>query len=251
MAASYWRVRFSAGNGSDIWLAEIEFFDAAGTLIPQASGTPISAGDYSAAYDKQLAFDGVKTTANNGWASATIPTWIGKQFAAPVEVSEARVYISPWTSASDELPVAGGVFLDRSDDGVAWVNENFEFNGSFAVGGVLVGIPYVQPPVVLRRSIVGGDVEFGGQDTLSGVVKRRIGSSDVPQMARVSLLRMRDKALARQAWSDPETGAFSFPGMDTTQRFVTLAEYPNNPDNPDAEDYLRPVAGVSLTRGEA
>lgn len=100
-------------------------------------------------------------------------------------------------------------------------------------------------------SVVAADVEFGGGDALTATIKRRVGETDVPQYARVSLLRARDKMLARQAWSNPGDGLCTFSNVDASQRFIALAEYPSNPDNPDAEDYLRPVAGVSLKRGEA
>lgn len=94
------------------------------------------------------------------------------------------------------------------------------------------------------------DLLFGGQYTVSGTTLRRVGSSDVPQRAKVTLLAMRGKLVARRAWSDPATGAYSFPGLNTVdQHFIALAEFPSNPDDPAAEDYLRPVAGVSAKTG--
>jgi len=95
------------------------------------------------------------------------------------------------------------------------------------------------------------DVEFGGAGMLTGTTTLA-GQPDVPTKARVSILRLRDKALARQVWSDPATGKWSVSGLDTDRtRYVALAEYPGNPDDPAAEGYLRPVAGVSPLTGGA
>jgi hypothetical protein len=89
------------------------------------------------------------------------------------------------------------------------------------------------------------DVEFGGSGVLAGVTTLA-GAPDAPVKARVSILRLRDKALARQVWSDPATGAWSVSGLNTDrERYLALAEYPANPDDPATEGYLRPVAGVS------
>lgn len=127
----------------------------------------------------------------------------------------------------------------------------FTTDGAVFDAGGGYGISPESSAVFSEGMLSGADMRFGGPDTLSGVVKRRVGEVDVTQYARVSLLRLRDKALARQVWSDPVTGEFSFAGIDATRRFFTLAEYPTNPDNPAAADYLRPVAGVSLKRGES
>lgn len=106
--------------------------------------------------------------------------------------------------------------------------------------------------VFLARSYSAYEAEHGGPDAFSGVVKRRVGDSDVPQYARVTLLRTVDKAVVRRTWSDPASGGFSFVGIDASRhRYIALAEYPTNPDDPTSEDYMRPVAGVTLKRGES
>ncbi|MDP3887010.1 hypothetical protein [Hydrogenophaga sp.] len=106
--------------------------------------------------------------------------------------------------------------------------------------------------VIISPIFNASDAEFGGADTLHGVVKRRVGGVDVPQYARITLLRLPDKKLARQTWSDASSGAFSFPRIEVERsRYIALAEFPANPGDPSEEDYLRPVAGVSLLRGEA
>lgn len=82
------------------------------------------------------------------------------------------------------------------------------------------------------------DVEFGGAGTIYGTTKTK-GTPNLPTKARVRLLRDRDALLARETWSDPATGAFDFPGIDTNQKFTTLAA--------DANDDFRPVAAGQIT----
>lgn len=173
-------------------------------------------------------FDGVMTQ----WEFKTtgISTTPGSMPTAPASI------ITPYIVVSTRPEAMETAFTDN----VAAFN---------AAGGW--GIAPTDAAAFSAKLISGADLMFGGPDTLTGVVKRRVGETDLPQYARVSLLRMRDKAVARRTWSDPVTGEFSFHGVDSTRRFITIAEYPTNPDNPNAEEYLRPVAGVSLKRGEA
>ncbi len=84
---------------------------------------------------------------------------------------------------------------------------------------------------------VARDVEFGGSGRIWGTTKIK-GAPDAPAKARVSLLRDRDKLLARQTWSDPVTGYFAFEGVDVSQGFAAYAE--------DAAGSFRPVAANKL-----
>jgi hypothetical protein len=81
------------------------------------------------------------------------------------------------------------------------------------------------------------DVEFGGNGRLWGTTKAK-GTPNVPTRSRVMLLRQRDKALARETWSDAATGAFEFRDIDTRQAWLVLAE--------DAAGGFRPVAASQL-----
>ena len=81
------------------------------------------------------------------------------------------------------------------------------------------------------------DIEFGGPGTVYGTTKTK-GAPNLPTKARVVLLHQRSKQPVRETWSDPITGAFAFPGIDTTQQFLTLAE--------DAAGNFRPVAASRL-----
>lgn len=82
------------------------------------------------------------------------------------------------------------------------------------------------------------DVEFGGAGHIYGTTKIK-GTPNLPTKARVRLLRDRDALLARETWSDPATGAFDFPGIDTSQKFTALAA--------DVNGDFRPVAANQLT----
>ncbi len=95
------------------------------------------------------------------------------------------------------------------------------------------------------------DMVWGGTDSLSAVIKMRIGEQDVPMRARVTLLAAAGKIPVAEQWSDPTSGLCVFEHIDAARRYIALAEYPSNPDNPAAENYMRPVAGVSLKRGES
>lgn len=79
------------------------------------------------------------------------------------------------------------------------------------------------------------DTEFGGAGRIYGTTKTK----NAPTKARVRLLRDRDGLLARETWSDPVTGEFDFPGIDTSQKFTALAA--------DANGDFRPVAANQLT----
>lgn len=109
--------------------------------------------------------------------------------------------------------------------------------------------PLAGPAVELSR--VRALDEVHGTDTLRINVKRYVNESTImPQHAKVTLMRARDKRPFRRVWSD-ETGEAVFSSVRTDQRYIALAEYPSNPDDPGAENYLRPVAGVSRLKGES
>lgn len=150
MSATHWRIRFPAG-GVYIWLAEVKFFGPGGAAIA-ATGTPLSGGDYSGAYGKAQAFDGVENDANGGWSSDTVPAWIGMQFPSAAEVRRADLIIHP-QAASNSWPMAGQVVLENSNDGVAWsaagpwAGGTMVVSGVFAAGGTLSVFELVPPPV--------------------------------------------------------------------------------------------------------
>ena len=81
------------------------------------------------------------------------------------------------------------------------------------------------------------DIEFGGPGTIYGTTKTK-GTPNLPTKARVVLLHQRSKQPVRETWSDPVTGNFAFPGIDTRQAWLVLAE--------DAAGGFRPVAASQL-----
>lgn len=91
---------------------------------------------------------------------------------------------------------------------------------------------------------VGGsvrDTEFGGAGRIWGTAKTETTPGIyVPTKARVVLLAQRGKTLVRETWSDPATGAFEFQDIDTTQKFLTLAEDADGAQTPVAANYLAP-----------
>lgn len=82
------------------------------------------------------------------------------------------------------------------------------------------------------------DVEHGGGGRIWGTTKTKGTAANVPTKARVVLLHQRSKLPVRQVWSDAETGAFEFRGIDTRQEFLAVAE--------DAAGNFRPVAASRL-----
>lgn len=144
---------------------------------------------------------------------------------------------------------AGQLLTADIDRIFGWAAHRYGLAGSLPGGHPYKSAaPSLGPLTVLSSGLALDEVH--GTDTLRVNVKRRMSAeSDVPQRARVSLLRQRDLRVFRRTWSDG--GEAVFAGVNAAQRFIALAEYPTNPDNPAAEDYLRPVAGVSLKRGES
>jgi hypothetical protein len=92
-----------------------------------------------------------------------------------------------------------------------------------------------------QRVSMARDMEFGGKGTIYGTTKIK-GTPNTPTKARVRLLRDRDGLLARETWSDPATGAYSFTEIDTAQQFTVLAQ--------DLNGAFRPVAASQLTPEE-
>ncbi len=258
-AHRYWRVRFWESTGaSNIWLAEVEFV-AAGSAAVVAPTTVLSSGDYSTAYTPRNAFDGLKTS-GDGWASNSIPCWIGGDFGAPVDIEAARIFNGWQASAYNELPVVGSIALEYSDDGVVWAESIRSSSGSSQVGGVItVQRLQLGAAVSIRLKVaaaaplhrystaalplkVARDTEFGGRGRLWGTTKTEISPGVfVPTKARVSVLRQRDMLLAREVWSDPATGAWEVRGLDTSQTFLEVAQHVTGEKQAVAADQTVPA----------
>ena len=83
-----------------------------------------------------------------------------------------------------------------------------------------------------QASRMARDMEFGGAGTVTGQTLVKDGGPEVPTRARVRLLRARDGLLARETWSDPVTGAYSFAGLDVNQEFIGMAQHPGGAFEP-------------------
>ena len=111
------------------------------------------------------------------------------------------------------------------------INAGQREGGAFAPWGAVPGfgsLHYDVPVPVARDGAVPlpVDLRFGGRATIAGdvAVKGQGGAPDLPVRSRVRLFRQRDGLLAREAWSDPATGAFAFDGIDESQQYIALAE---------------------------
>jgi hypothetical protein len=62
----------------------------------------------------------------------------------------------------------------------------------------------------------------GGSGVITGTVKIK-GTPDYAVSRRVRLYRDRDGILVGETWSDPTTGAYSFDGLDRSQKYTVLA----------------------------
>lgn len=93
------------------------------------------------------------------------------------------------------------------------------------------------------KAALARDIEFGGDGRIWGTAETEIAPGiKVPTKARVSILRERDRVLAREVWSDPVTGAWEVRGLDARQRFIALAQDPAGAYQPVAADQTLPEA---------
>lgn len=64
--------------------------------------------------------------------------------------------------------------------------------------------------------------DLGGQGRIAGTVKVD-STPDYPVWRRVRLFALRDGRLAREAWSDPTTGAYSFDYVSRDLKFTVIS----------------------------
>jgi hypothetical protein len=112
-AHAYWSVLALTNAGTAHSLAELEFRATPGGADQANGGTPISLSDFGGSFVKGAAFDNNNATA---WAGGDDWSWIGYQFAAPVEVAEVAI-----TARSDDptQTLSRGA-VRYSDDGINW-----------------------------------------------------------------------------------------------------------------------------------
>lgn len=127
----YWRVFVTDnwGAASHIQIAEIEFLDSGGTIIPATGGTAIGSDD-STGGEYAKAFDGNTATA---WLadSGAANQWVGYNFGATKLVEGVR--IKSLASGTDFLTRQPKTCkLEHSTDGVTWTTHISFHNSNLA-----------------------------------------------------------------------------------------------------------------------
>ena len=89
------------------------------------------------------------------------------------------------------------------------------------------------------HALVARDVEFGGP----GRYPFKVEGLPASQKARVSLLRARDKALARETWSAAD-GTGTFTGLDLSTKFIAVAQDPAGMLHPCGAEHYPETGGA-------
>jgi hypothetical protein len=186
---------------------------------------------------------------NSAWSSrVSLPNFVvGAGYVIDMQAPSSSVY--PWSATllttQEELfgVVPSGAMAWDGYTGTNPFQDPADSRGSSPFRALIVSSAPVDPVRVAssNRVRMARDMEFGGSGTIYGTTKIK-GTPDTPTKARVRLLRDRDSLLARETWSDPATGAYSFTGIDIAQKFTVLAQ--------DSNGAFRPVAASQLTPEE-
>jgi hypothetical protein len=265
-AHRYWGLRLrcryvNAFGGWAVAIAEIEMAATVGGADQCSGGTP--GADSS---------DGVTTPANlydnntaTSWergAYTQVDVWY--DFGAPVNVSEIRVTL-PGSGASrpGSLYAPDATLVIFSDVGPsAWsVGTPATWHPVTTDGQVLLiqGVSDEPGPGTLvahelarlepgwpddpnNHAAVGAAMSWdqhSGTHRVAGDVAIE-GTPDVPVARRVRLLVKRSAELARETWSDPVTGAYSFDRV-AAQEYIVLSEDHTRVHNAAVTDAVTPV----------
>lgn len=268
-AATHWRVRVQTSVGGT-WLVftEVAFLDAQGNDL-SVGGTAIASSQYSAALAASKAFDKVLNSGSR-WCNVDnqFPAWIGYAHPAAVDVAFVRIWCDSLTNIGTAQcpPSTAAVSLEYSvDSGATWIGAGVSVchEGAWVESGVVllsaaasIAAPRLSAARVAASAAGWGhkfpgglrvdsarDMEFGGAGRLYGTTKTELSPGvQVPAKGRVSILRERDKLLARQVWSDAATGAWEVDGLDTQQAFMVVAQDPAGGYMPAAADRTLPEA---------
>jgi hypothetical protein len=186
---------------------------------------------------------------NSAWSSrVSLPNFVvGSGYVIDMQAPSSSGY--PWSATllttQEELfgVVPSGAMAWDGYTGTNPFQDPADSRGSSPSRALTVSSAPVDPVRIAspNRVRMARDMEFGGGGTIYGTTKIK-GTPNTPTKARVRLLRDRDGLLARETWSDPATGAYSFTGIDTAQKFTALAQ--------DLNGSFRPVAASQLTPEE-
>jgi hypothetical protein len=128
----YWRIRSPVtfdSTGYVLDCAEVQFRSAIGGANVATGGVAISSSDFSGGFVAANAYDANTATA---WNSAIAPLggalpgqWIGYHFAAVVDIVEIM-----WQSRNGFMADPKDIYVDWSDDGIAWTNAWMRVNNA-------------------------------------------------------------------------------------------------------------------------
>lgn len=111
-----------------------------------------------------------------------------------------------------------------------------------ATPGTALRISAYTPPALTTKqgAPCALDLTFGGMATVTGTVKKFADPSTQPVARRVRLYDEQARMLARETWSDPATGVFTFTGVRADRRYTVVAM-----------DHLGQYRAVAIDRVEA
>jgi hypothetical protein len=224
------------------------YYEPTNTIISVSGqpGAPKVVGDIMY-FDVNLD-DGTMALRKNGsaWSSrVSLPNFVvGAGYV--IDMQSPSSSSSPWSATLLTTPaelagvVPSGAMAWDDYTGTNIFQDLTDSRGSSPFRALIVSSAPVDPVRIAspNRVRMALDMEFGGSGTIYGTTKIK-GTPNTPTKARVRLLRDRDGLLARETWSDPATGAYSFTGIDTAQQFTVLAQ--------DLNGAFRPVAASQLT----
>lgn len=265
-AHRYWGLRLqcryvNAFGGWAVAIAEIEMAATPGGVDQCSGGTP-GAESSDGVTTPAMMFDNNAATSWERGAYTQVNVWY--DFGTPVNVAEIRVTL-PGTGAnrpgnlyapdamtvlwSDTGPSAWSIGLPSVHHPVTTDGQVLTLTGvSDDVGpGTLVacelarlepGWPDDPGNHVALGSVATWDQNSGTHRVAGDVAIE--GTPDVPVGRRVRLLVKRTAELARETWSDPVTGAYSFDRV-AAQEYIVLSEDHTRVHNAAVTDAVTPV----------
>lgn len=166
------------------------------------------------------------TTSNRiNFAARIDPTGSWELAVQPIDVATP---VTLW-----ELNSAGSTTYNSTVLATVAINQTMRFTGSAplsplaglntrAMSGVRTNnraIPAVAPRLA-PKAVRWRDMVFGGFGLVSGTLAV---APATPVARRVRLFRERDGLMVRETWSDPVTGAYSFPYIDRSYVYTVVA----------------------------
>lgn len=261
-AHRYWglHVIARAGSGNGVTVGEIEMRGTAGGADLCTAGTALGVGSFG--HVPANAFDDSLTTIWHNAATGGARVLIGYDFGAAVSVVEILLSMPAAGAAypaSTYAPEA--VWPIWSDDGATW----WYGTGAAPTGWMgdsstllIQGVSDDAPGRLVGQDVVRlapgwpddpdnhvalGTVlvwdQHSGAHRVAGDVAIE-GTPDVPVGRRVRLLVKRTAELARETWSDPVTGAYSFDRV-AAQEYIVLSEDHTRVHNAAVTDAVTPV----------